>query len=249
MDELTLVTSLRPAPTPDEADKLRRAARTRLAVACSEPRRRPWRRPVILAAAATALAGVALTAVMITEGRATPPRTAVRIVTAAWTVRANPDLTVTVTISQLRDPAGLQRALQKEGVPAIVRYTPMVTEKVGGHEVTGPACYYNWPRSALMPPATQQAVIVSESELRTGPQAQASPISGTPAETTPVFVVTISPAAIPAGAVVFLQASMTGPSPATAAPMPNAFGLSLLASGHLPQCVPFSERHGQADQR
>jgi hypothetical protein len=62
-------------------------------------------------------------------------------------------------------------------------------------------------------------------------------VSGTPAETTPVFVFTIRPAAIPAGAVVFLQASMTGPSPATAAPMPNAFGLSLLASDHLPPCV------------
>jgi hypothetical protein len=72
----------------------------------------------------------------------------------------------------------------------------MVTEKVGGREVTGPACYYTWPRSALTPPATQQAVIVSESEPGTGPQALASPVSGTPAETTPVFVFTIRPAAI-----------------------------------------------------
>jgi len=42
---------------------------------------------------------------------------------AAWTVTRAPDGTVTVTIRELRDPAGLQRTLRADGVPAVV-YSP-----------------------------------------------------------------------------------------------------------------------------
>jgi hypothetical protein len=41
---------------------------------------------------------------------------------AAWTVVTEPNGTVAVTIHDLRDPAGLQRALRAHGVPAIVRF-------------------------------------------------------------------------------------------------------------------------------
>ncbi len=39
---------------------------------------------------------------------------------AAWTVVKHPDGTVDVTIRELRDPAGLQRKLRADGVPASV---------------------------------------------------------------------------------------------------------------------------------
>ena len=42
----------------------------------------------------------------------------------AWTVSTEPSGTVAVTIRDLRDPAGLQRALLAHGVPAIVRFYP-----------------------------------------------------------------------------------------------------------------------------
>lgn len=41
---------------------------------------------------------------------------------AAWTVTTEPSGIVAVTIRDLRDPAGLQRALQAHGVPATVRF-------------------------------------------------------------------------------------------------------------------------------
>jgi hypothetical protein len=43
---------------------------------------------------------------------------------AAWTVTTEPSGIVAVSIRDLRDPAGLQRALQAHGVPAIVRFHP-----------------------------------------------------------------------------------------------------------------------------
>jgi hypothetical protein len=42
---------------------------------------------------------------------------------AAWTVTTEPGGKLTVTIRQLRDPAGLQRRLRADGVPATVRFT------------------------------------------------------------------------------------------------------------------------------
>jgi hypothetical protein len=41
---------------------------------------------------------------------------------AAWTVTARPGGQVVVTICELRDPAGLQRTLRSDGVPATVRF-------------------------------------------------------------------------------------------------------------------------------
>jgi hypothetical protein len=42
---------------------------------------------------------------------------------AAWTVTTEPGGKLTVTIRELRDPAGLQRRLRADGVPATVRFT------------------------------------------------------------------------------------------------------------------------------
>jgi hypothetical protein len=43
---------------------------------------------------------------------------------AAWTVVRQADGTVSVTIRQFRDPAGLQRELRADGVPASVIFNP-----------------------------------------------------------------------------------------------------------------------------
>ena len=43
---------------------------------------------------------------------------------AAWTVAKQADGTVSVTIRQFRDPAGLQRELRADGVPASVIFNP-----------------------------------------------------------------------------------------------------------------------------
>lgn len=70
------------------------------------------------AAGITAVAGAAaLAAVMLVPG--TAPRQS-RL--AAWTVTARPDDTVQVTIRQLDDPAGLQKALRTDGIPARVAF-------------------------------------------------------------------------------------------------------------------------------
>ncbi|HEV2376601.1 MAG TPA: hypothetical protein VGS19_31050 [Streptosporangiaceae bacterium] len=42
---------------------------------------------------------------------------------AVWTVTTEPSGTVAVSIRDLRNPAGLQRALRAHGVPATVRST------------------------------------------------------------------------------------------------------------------------------
>jgi hypothetical protein len=43
---------------------------------------------------------------------------------AAWTVTKQADGDIAVTIRELRDPAGLQRTLRADGVPASVRFFP-----------------------------------------------------------------------------------------------------------------------------
>lgn len=49
----------------------------------------------------------------------------------AWTVVTEPNGTVGVTINDLRDPAGLQRALEAHGVPATVHFYPSGSEIPG----------------------------------------------------------------------------------------------------------------------
>ena len=51
------------------------------------------------------------------QARPTPPATL-----AAWTVTKGPGHTVTILVRQLRDPAGLQRTLRADGVPAAVAF-------------------------------------------------------------------------------------------------------------------------------
>lgn len=65
---------------------------------------------VLLAACGTALAGLA------SCGRTPPARL------AAWTVTKAPHGLIAIRVSQLSDPAGLQRELRADGVPAAVAF-------------------------------------------------------------------------------------------------------------------------------
>jgi len=94
---------------------------------------RARRRIAGLAGAAAIAGAAALTTALLLPGGAgqpaasgpgpaasvTPPGPA-RL--AAWTVTRGPGRTVTILIRQLRDPAGLQRALRADGVPAAVAF-------------------------------------------------------------------------------------------------------------------------------
>jgi hypothetical protein len=80
-------------------------------------RRRRLRQGLSAAAAATVIVAVAAPALLPGSRGAGPARL------AAWTVTTRPGGQVTVTIRELRDPAGLQRQLRADGVPATVRFT------------------------------------------------------------------------------------------------------------------------------
>jgi hypothetical protein len=68
------------------------------------------------AVVAVAAAGVVLAAVKIW------PDASPHASLAAWTVSKEPAGIVAVNIRELNDPAGLQRTLRKDGVPAVVRF-------------------------------------------------------------------------------------------------------------------------------
>jgi hypothetical protein len=76
-----------------------------------------------LQVASGAVAAVAAAAALVTVVAAPGSRPA-RYAPVAWTVITEPNGTVAVSIHDLRDPAGLQRALQAHGVPATVRFYP-----------------------------------------------------------------------------------------------------------------------------
>jgi hypothetical protein len=82
-------------------------------------RRRRLRHGLAAAATTAVIGAVAAPALLPgNSGNGTSPATL-----AAWTVTAEPGGKLTVTIRELRDPAGLQRQLRADGVPATVRFT------------------------------------------------------------------------------------------------------------------------------
>lgn len=124
MDDMKLIAGLRDqvsAPNPRVLAESRAALIHHTAAAPARPdRRRPARRRLALAAALTASAAA------ITAGALawpTQPAHGPQAKLAAWTVRSNPNGTVTLTIdvSRLFDPQDLERALAKAGVPAVIR--------------------------------------------------------------------------------------------------------------------------------
>jgi hypothetical protein len=113
----------------------------------------------------TATAVVMVAAVAFTQvpggGQGTTP---VRL--AAWTVVHKPDGRVRVTIRELRDPAGLQRELLADSVPAAVRFNHQLSRDHGrifiSTMVLHPPCFYPMPglqalrlMRRIFPPSTR----------------------------------------------------------------------------------------------
>ncbi len=174
MDEITTLREMRPAPTAAELDAMRVAARQRfLAETGSRAAHRKWRMPALAGGLTAAAAASTAAALVLTNGPATVPgqhatRQTQTVVTTAWTVREDADGTVTVYLRQYANPAGLQQALQADGINAFVRPVPVrtvpVTIPAGPQgagkprpQITRPACSYAATNDA--PQAVQQAVV------------------------------------------------------------------------------------------
>jgi hypothetical protein len=100
--ELRRVVAERPSPAPAQPSPARRPAPL-------------WRRrPLALAGGLAAIAAAATIAALSLDGDQS----------AAWAVTSDANGTVTVKISSLSDPAGLERKLAAAGVPALVQYLP-----------------------------------------------------------------------------------------------------------------------------
>jgi hypothetical protein len=82
---------------------------------------RARRRVPGLAAALAVAAGAVVAVTALAPGHHQPARPP-GVQLAAWTVVKQSDGTVSVTIRELRDPAGLQRTLRADGIPASVTF-------------------------------------------------------------------------------------------------------------------------------
>ena len=82
---------------------------------------RTRRRIPAIAAVLAVAAAAAMAVTTLLPGH--PPSRPVSAQLAAWTVVKQADGTVYVTIRELRDPAGLQRTLRADGIPASVTFT------------------------------------------------------------------------------------------------------------------------------
>jgi hypothetical protein len=148
----------------------------------------------VLAAASAAAAGVAA-AVALTVIPSSPAL-------AAWTVTKTPDGLVTVTIHQLRDPAGLTQRLRADGVSANVRFLT--------HQFTPTTSTSTIPRSCRTPRMSDSANADLQSKIMPGPfgHAYAAPgsISTGFVKARPGVALTIRPSAIPSQIGLYLEA-------------------------------------------
>lgn len=137
-----------------------------------------------------ALAGAAVLALttLAPASHQASPRPRVQL--AAWTVVTQPGGTVSVTIRELRDPAGLQRRLRADGVPATVTFVSQ----------QNPACH-PWPGAALEGAHTPAGDTLFNKVFPPDPGPR------------PVGVVVIRPSAVPSGGGVQLAASFGSPGP------------------------------------
>lgn len=156
MDEMKLLEDFRAAVAPPD-DRILAEARSRMLAVDRDrsggrvPGLRGRVRWTHLALSGAAVAAIAITLSVVLPGG--PDGT---FVTKAWAVERNPDGTVTVTMNQqFQDPAGVQRALQDDGITAYVQVNAMSKGRHGA----GQACSYAHLDRA--PEAVQKAVITT----------------------------------------------------------------------------------------
>ena len=164
-------TGVRATTPPDQIARRGRAVRAR--------RRNPALAGVALAAGAAAAAFAVSTSAPATH----PPAQPGNVQLAAWTVAKQPDGSVRVTIRELMDPAGLQAKLRAAGVPASVT-------TIGAQNASCRPYPASW---------AVKAKVFSSTISPLFPPSQ-QPLATTPAPTfTPIIVLLIHPAALPAG--------------------------------------------------
>jgi hypothetical protein len=216
VDEITLFAELAPAQSRG-TEQMQARARARLDAALAGPGARtgagpatvrPRRRRLVLgmAAAGAAAAAAVVTPIVAPGGGATA------FATADYSVQPHPDGTFTVTIKQLRDPAGLQRALRADGIAAYVRYLP-TPDGPCAYQQRGSGKADFW----LMP------------EIVSGPTASSR-----------TTILTIHPAKLPRGNALLIQSYLTGSDKKLqhAGAMEAIGTISLLGNDRPPVCGP-----------
>lgn len=91
------------------------------------------RLPGLAAAMAVVVAAVFAVTALLPGQRSGSHQSGIQL--AAWTVVKRADGTVSVTIRELRDPAGLQRRLRADGVPASVTFFGQMPRSCRGYPV------------------------------------------------------------------------------------------------------------------
>jgi hypothetical protein len=196
------------------------------------------------AATATAAAVLVLAGGPAVPGQNATARHARTVVTVAWTVHAAPDGTVTITLRQYANPAGLQQTLRADGINAIVRRmpsqatTPMprkglaIVGKPGRTRERlvwpGPGCSYATSNNA--PPAVQRAVVTIRQQSLRGPHGLVTRVA--------TFI--IHPGEMPPGSALFLPYG-TGLAMQPGVTHVKAGDPVVLNNDTVPACVPLTK--------
>jgi hypothetical protein len=200
------------------------------------------RTPALTGGLTAAAAATAAAALVLTSGLGAVPAQHVTaghartVVTAAWTVRQAPDGTVTISLRQYANPAGLQRTLRADGINAIVRRVPSqtITRRLPGSRKlplrTVTSCYYATTSNA--PPRVQRAVVTIVFQHLPAPRGGAMSV--------PTFI--IHPNKMPQGSALFLPfTTNTLATPVSGYPHGKALDPVVLNNDTVPACVPVTK--------
>ncbi len=134
------------------------------------------RRRVPGAAGALGVAAAAAFAVSVALP-ASHPASEARAQLAAWTVARQGDGSIQVTIRQLRDPAGLQRTLRADGVPASVTFTGQQNPACQGYPGGGSQSQRRQLLGSVASPAAgRDVMVIHPSALPSGGGLQIYPL-------------------------------------------------------------------------
>jgi hypothetical protein len=193
MDLDTMLTEAAPArhmplhgPDSPAAVRLYRQITAQPPAAAARSRRRRFAVACLIGLAAAAVAAVF--ALDLTGSPAAPRQGGVTL--AAWSVVKEPHGLLKMTIRQLRNPAGLERTLRADGVPANVRFI---------HRFFQPSNSNDVPKGCLPPHLSSQAIAKVDEKLvpnMTVPEADAA---------------IIRPSALPHGIGLYLKAWAPNP--------------------------------------
>jgi hypothetical protein len=239
MDEITLFSTLRPEPASD-LGPLRQQAEARLdqVMRRTKPGRAPAaRRNRLLLAGAVALAAcAAIVAPAVIPGNhaASPGNDAGSFITAAWAVQPNPDGSVSVTLKDVGDPAGLQRALRSDGIQADVVSPPLKAAWVNGTRMEYATCMYPLSGRWFASPQIQQAAVTWNPSVAPANNPASNPAGSTTPTGTSGEVAIIHPSAMPSGSVLFIVDTATDAVSIVSRPV-------VLKSDRLPACRPVSK--------